>query len=166
MFWNWLSDEPQQTSRQSPQTAAQKGKKISWIFDWIFNTHVIITRPECGPSLLPGHGSLSLLSGLSLVYQLPQVLADGRWLLVDHSTVRSFYVNVIGWWVGFLQEPRLMFSYHLVQEEYYLQHYWSIVRVLSAAGWSKHSLGLDALVFAHQRNPRWACSLKSCWRGV
>lgn len=60
---------------------------------------------------------MALLFGLSLADELPEVVADGRWLLVDHSTVYSFYVNVIDGWVGLLQKLLLKPGYHLVQEK-------------------------------------------------
>ena len=74
-----------------------------------------MTQSGSGVQFHFGHGSLALLFGLSLVDEPSQVLADGRWLLVDHSSVCSFYVNLIGWWVGLLQKLLLKLSYHLVQ---------------------------------------------------
>ena len=104
--------------RPSLHTAAVKGNKISWIFHWILKTYSTSSQPMSGLHFHSGHRSHALLFGLSLVDELSQVLNDGRWLLVDHSPVCSFYVKVIGWWIGFLQKPLLKFRYHLVQGEY------------------------------------------------
>lgn len=109
-WWTLLTRYVNNWNR-SPQG---KVKKISQRNYWIFKTYSVAILSVSGVLLPSSRRLVAVLFGLLLVNYVPQALADGRWPHIDHLPVCSFYVNVIGWWVWFLQKLLLKHSYHLV----------------------------------------------------
>lgn len=109
-----LMNRTHQICKQLEEITAGQGKKISPRNYWIFKTYSAAILSVSGVLLPRGRRLVAVLFGLFLVNYVPQALADGRWLHIDNLPVCSFYVNVTGWWVWFLQKLLLKHGYHLV----------------------------------------------------